>query len=190
MPYGGGFKPFLDDLAAQGLNSIRLWVSIVGEGTTVRTFPPTTCPGAPPATLTLSNPTRVTNDNPFQYAGGPLVNGVGRWYLDKKDADYFQRLADVVNYANKKGILVEVTLFSPLTANIGIGPYGKDHAYLSNGTKVPGFTDTANFTNLASAEYQQMSPYLLNVIHWTVDALYTYANVYTNPIPTPTTWCS
>lgn len=175
--YGADFKPFIDDLVAQGLNSLRLWVSIVG-GNTTSTPVPTTCPGAPPVMATPPGTTRVTNDYPFKYAGGSLVNGVGRWWLDTRDSDYFQRLADVVAYASAKSVLVEVTLFSPLTGSIGVGPYGKDHAYLSNGTKLPGFTDTANFTNIASAEYPPMSAYLLNVIHWTVDALYSYPNIY------------
>ena len=178
--YGASYKPFIDDLFAQGLNSLRLWVSIVGGGTTSRPTP-TTCPGAAPFTTTVPNttPARVTNDNPFKYAGGTLVNGVGRWYLDTSDTDYFQRLAAVVNYANSKNIIVEVTLFSPLTGNIGIGPYGLNHAYLSNGTKLTdAFTDTANFTNIHASQYIAMRPYLQKVIEWTVDALYSYPNVY------------
>ena len=156
---------YLTDLFNQGLNKIRLWVSIVGgPGDT------TTCKGSTSGWV---------NDNPFVYNGTVLASdGIGRWYLDSRNANYFTRLANVVSYANSKNIIVEVSLFSPLTGNLGLGPWSKTHAWRSNNTQLPGFSDTANFTNTASSEYTAMKPYITNVIRWTVDALWSYPNVY------------
>ena len=67
-------------------------------------------------------------------------------------------------------MFVEVTLFSPLTSYIGLGPYSHAHAFLNSGTQLTGFSNTANFTNKTSAEYVAMKPYVFNVVHWTVDA--------------------
>jgi len=178
---GANFKPFLDDLAAQGLNVIRLWVSIVGGDTTAKPTQ-TTCLGAAPSAVAIPNSQAFDTDHPFLYdKSHGTQNGVGHWWLDDpagRNKKYFDRLAAVVSYANTKNIIVEVSLFSPLTGNVGLGPYGKGHAYTSANTPLLGFTDAANFTNSDSAEYAAMKTYVWNVIHWTVDALYQYPNVY------------
>ncbi len=147
------YTTYLNDLAAQGLNKTRLWVSIVGgPGDTA------TCKGSTSGWV---------NDNPFAYNGTfPAADGIGRWYLDSKNANYFTRLSNVVSYANSKNIIVEVTLFSPLTGHLGLGPWSKAHAWRSNNTQLPGFSDTASFTNAAAAEYTAMKPYISNVIRF------------------------
>jgi hypothetical protein len=164
----GNYTTFINDVAAQGLNVIRLWVSIVGG-------PASTAGGA------CTGSTGSVSDNPFTYdASHGTLNGVGRFYLDSPNQDYFTRLFNVVSYAQSKNpnIFVEVTLFAPTTNFVGVGPYGAGHAYLSNQTRLTGFTDTANFTNANSAEYLAMKTYLFNVIHWTVDKLYSFPNIY------------
>src|SRR4029077_19504151 len=78
----------------------------------------------------LANP-GGENDAPFLYDGTSLVaDGLGKYYLDVPNTDYFNRLYNVIAYANTKNIVVEVTLFSPLSGTLGLGPWSSRHAYL------------------------------------------------------------
>jgi Cellulase (glycosyl hydrolase family 5) len=118
-------------------------------------------------------------DQPFTYSASPQQSdGLGRWYLDAKNAAYFQRLSTVVSYAAANNMYVEITFFSPQTGAFYLGPWSTAHAYLQNGTKLAGFSDPANFVNTASSQYTAMVPYLFNVVHWTVDTLHTFTNLY------------
>jgi hypothetical protein len=155
---------------AAGLNVIRLWVNVVGLP-----CPNNNCPANCKFDSAKYDPT----DQPFDYDGGNLqADGLGRWHLDVQNGAYFQRLNKVVTYATQRSMYVEVTLFSPQTANLYLGPWSPAHAYLSNGTSLGGFTDTAHFVDVGSLQYIKMSSYVLNVVKWTVDTLSSFPNVY------------
>lgn len=162
--YGSYQQKIIDDTAA-GLNVIRLWVNVGGL--------------AMGSSCKFDSANYDPNDQPFTYSASNLqADGLGRWYLDSQNKNYFQRLWDVVNFAANNGVYVEVTIFSPQTANLFLGPWSTAHAYLQNGTHLAGFSDTANFVNTGSPQYQPMRTYIFNVVDWTVDWLHSFSNVY------------
>ena len=159
----GNYQLIITDAATEGLNVIRLWVNVGGLPQTSCTFDRNYDP----------------TDQPFDYDPSNLqADGLGRWHLDVQNKAYFQRLKDVVQYATNNNMFVEVTIFSPQTPNLYLGPWSTAHAYLNNGTRLVGFSDTAQFVNIASSQYQSMKQYLFNVADWTVDWLYSFPNVY------------
>jgi Cellulase (glycosyl hydrolase family 5) len=161
--YSNYQQKILDD-ANDGLNVIRLWVNVGG-------LPASGCA----ANTAASDP----NDQPFTYSATNLQSdGLGRWYLDVQNAGYFQRLYNVVNYAAANNMYVEVTIFSPFTGTLYLGPWSTAHAYLQNGTHLAGFSDGANFVNTGSAQYQAMKSYVFKVVDWTVDSLHSFPNLY------------
>jgi hypothetical protein len=172
----GNHTQIIDDAVNAGLNVIRLWVNVVGLPMAAP------CKNCPP-TCAFDSANYDPTDQPFEYDASaaqppPQGDGLGRWHLDVQNGAYFQRLYDVVSYAASKGTYVEVTIFSPQTPNLYLGPWSPAHAYLKNGTSLGGFTDAAQFVNSSDPKYVKMSPYVLNVVKWTVDALYSFPNVY------------
>lgn len=191
----GNHLQLLTDAANYGLNVIRLVVNVP----------------LPASGCAYDSVNSDPNDQPFSYDGSTAIkppngDGLGRWFLDVRNADYFSRLQKVVQDAAAKNMFVEVTLFAPQQAQHYLSPWSPNHASLSNGTKLKGFADTKQFLDLTSVPYTNntdptvyMKPYVLNVVDWTVDALYQSSNVYyevanepdwiIDPLPPPcSTW--
>jgi hypothetical protein len=181
----------LTDVAAKHLNKSRLWVAINGG-----TWPKgaTTCTGAAP------NPA----DQPFVYkdsstAGectnsNPCPNGVGHFYLDQKNAQFFANLNTVVSFANQNNIFVEVTFFAPWEGIWELGPWHTDHGRLTGKTTGVGFTDRSYFVKCdgacgnASSPNEALRAYQKNVIDWTIAELSNYDNVYFELANEPENW--
>ena len=164
------YPKIINDAASYGLNVIRLWVDVGGQ---------------PNSGCVYDAVNSDPNDQPFEYdSSSTLADNLGRWHLDTQNQGYFQRLQNVVAYAASQNMYVEVTIFSPQTSFLALSPWYPGHAYLKNGTHLGGFTDPAQFVNLASPQYQstdmtiKMTPYVYNVVDWTVDWLYSFPNVY------------
>jgi hypothetical protein len=162
------YENCIDLLNQAGVNAIRLWVAFNFE------------------------------QYPYEH-GQPFSFGTcapGKWDLAAKDDEYFNRIKEVVQYAQGKGIIVEVTLFIPPTggADPAAGPWasGKNcqNLYFRN----PG-TTTANHTYFYQADLATGNPhtvtdidqdnsnkalrqYQVQLMRWVVDALNQYNNVY------------
>lgn len=93
-------QAFVDALAADGLNTMRIWVGLnhsPGKDFTNSPWP---------------------NEQPFVWNGS-------KWDLNQWDATYFSRLRQVVSYCNQKNVIVEITLFDPFQGVHTNGPWGE-----------------------------------------------------------------
>ncbi len=142
-----------------GLNKMRLWVVLSGE----------------------KNPKNV----PFQQVG---TGANAYWNLQEPNPLFFQRLRDVVAFAQAKNQIVEVTLFAPFEGDFfSTGPWGGKG-------RLPGSTGAFEPVKFSRAEYfvthdtrtnneearinERMRAAQLKVIEWTVKELWCYDNVY------------
>lgn len=165
------YQQVISDAANYGLNVIRLWVSVGG---------------LPASGCAYDSMNADPNDQPFNYDSSNRGNdGLGRWQLDVQNSTYFQHLQQVIQYASSLNppMHVEVTLFAPQQGQLYLSPWSPAHASLKNppppGNSAPaGFTDTSQFVNSSDPHYANMSPYVKNVVTWTVDALSSFPNVY------------
>jgi hypothetical protein len=97
------FKRCIDLLFEAELNVMRLWVGLnhsPGKADTGNPFPKTV----------------YTNEQLYKY-----VDGI--WDFDKFDPTYEKNLYDVVQYAQSKGVIVEITLFDPFGGVETTGPW-------------------------------------------------------------------
>ncbi|HEX3528276.1 MAG TPA: hypothetical protein VH988_14535, partial [Thermoanaerobaculia bacterium] len=153
-PSKSNYQQVLDDAKIAGINKIRLWVVLTGEW----------------------HPANV----PFLYDTAGSY-----WHLDQQNPDFFTRLVKVVNYAKARNLAVEVTFFSPHQGGDfahGSFTQGAWYRHTRGGTAQIGFTVSENFViandpRLPAAE-QNMTQYQINVINWTVQALWCYENTY------------
>lgn len=162
----------LSDAASKGLNKIRLWVAL--NGGNWQSVDPTCTALLPPY-----------HDQPFRYHPTPAgPNGIGYWYLDQQNIQFFKNLKAVVEFAKQQGIYVEVTFFAPWVGIWELGPWHPDHARLSTSPGTPlGFTDRSYFVKLDPSNggvnaNEAMRAYQMQVMHWTVDTLWNYENIY------------
>jgi hypothetical protein len=169
------YKKVLSDVAAKGLNKIRLWVNINGGNWTA----PGSCVAQAP------NP----EDQPFKYyapgsAGFPPPpnappDSIGYFNLDEGNSTFFANLQTVVNFAKSKGLIVEVTFFAPWVGIWQLSPWNPRHGRLSSDgthTMPVGFSDRSFFVQLDSSNgganaNEALRTYQKRVIDWTLDAL-------------------
>lgn len=165
----------IDSIANQNLNKMRLWVSLAGNS-------PVTGPASA---------------HPFVYV--PAAGATpAYWRLDRVNEVYFDKLENVVYYANGKGITVEATFFAPGEGTFTGGPWdnGKGKVCVnSSGVFQPGdttctlpgntlqnagFSNQSYFVQTAADPVNGTRPRQVqsNVIKWTVDRLWCYDNVY------------
>lgn len=98
------FRKYLDTLAAAGLNYTRIFSGAYVEPDGAFKIEKNTLAPLPDRFLCPWARSRPTGDAP---GGGPFD-------LNQWDARYFARLKDLVAYAAKKRIVVELTLFCPM----------------------------------------------------------------------------
>jgi hypothetical protein len=183
----GYYVKVLNDAASKGLNKIRLWVAINGGS----------WQGKPTPACTQAVVPNVA-DQPFLYNAcvGTCPGGLGTWFLDQRNPQYFTDLQQVVAYAKSLNIFVEVTLFAPWIGAWELSPWHPNHARVStNPTNPIGFTDRSYFVrcdgacaNNPTSPNEQMRGYQVNIIKWTVDALWSYDNVYWEVANEPEAW--
>jgi len=97
------YREYLDTLAGDGLNLTRLWVGPYCE---------------PPGAFGIADNTLAPKEGKvlFPWARGDTpgyANGGNKFDLTKWDPAFFNRLRDMIDYAGKKGVVVEVNLFCP-----------------------------------------------------------------------------
>jgi hypothetical protein len=156
------WKTVLHDLAAAGLNKLRVWVAFGS-----------------------ANDSRNT---PFlQTSGASCPAGLTPCFrLDQKNQAFFDQLRGVVNEARKNFMFVEVTFFSPFNGdNAGStfanGPWGGKGAYSSGGVIKPiQFTSVNNFVLDAQSgdNLTMQTQFQANVINWTVGELWCFDNIW------------
>lgn len=181
----GYYVNVLNDAHSKGLNKIRLWVAINGGSwqqgqSCVKAVVPNAA------------------DQPFAYnpCVGTCPGGLGTWFLDVENMQYFTDLQQVVAYAKSLNIFVEVTLFAPWIGVWELSPWHPNHARVSSSPTTPiGFTDRSYFVrcdgpcaNNPSSPNEQMRGYQVNIIKWTVNALWSYDNVYWEVANEPEDW--
>lgn len=147
------FQRVIDELALRHLNVLRVWAGL-GHS-----------PGGAAGPL--------PNEQPFVYNAGN-----GTWDLYSWNQTYFDRLEEVVAYAQGKGVIVEVTLFDAFSGDFRTSPWysGKNsNGYLGLSdewtlTAAPG-TTCAPF-NTATNIYSRQKAF--------VEKLVAELNVYDN----------
>jgi hypothetical protein len=100
----------IDQLAAQGVNKIRMWLSLNQSAGVIFTGTP------------------YPHEQPFLYKGlitpPHQTTPYPTWDLTQWDPTFFTNVYNVVNYAASKGVFVEVTLFDPWQGDDkGTGPW-------------------------------------------------------------------
>ena len=103
------YLPYLDELHTHGLNYTRIFTGAYVEI---------------PGSFNIQKNTLAPLPNrflaPWKRSDTPgYANGGNRFDLNQWDEAYFQRLRDFVSQASKRGIVVEVTLFSSLYVDNG-----------------------------------------------------------------------
>ncbi|HVT19476.1 MAG TPA: hypothetical protein VHQ90_25265 [Thermoanaerobaculia bacterium] len=161
----------LRDAASKGLNKMRLLVTRNG--------------GDWQSKETCAALEGAFHDQPFRYHQDKTgKHGIGYWYLDQQNIQFFKNLKAVVEFAKQQGIYVEVTFFGPWVGIFELGPWHPDHARLSTDLTTPiGFNDRSYFAKLDPSNggvnvNEAMRAYQMQVMHWTVDTLWSYDNVY------------
>jgi hypothetical protein len=93
-------KDVIDSIADEGLNKMRLWVSLAGNSPFVKND--------------------LSSAHPFVY-----VSQSRYWRLDCPNETYFKKLESVVDYASQPSndITVEVTFFAPGEGTFSGGPW-------------------------------------------------------------------
>ncbi len=162
-----GWKTVLANLAASGLNKLRVWVA-----------------------FGYANDPRNT---PFEYHADAASCPAGHtpcFRLDKKNQGFFNQLRGVVNEARINHMFVEVTFFAPGYGDdagnsptaFANGPWGGKGAYLaSSGTITPiQFTGSNNFVLDAQTgdNLTMQTQFQANVITWTVGELWCFDNIW------------
>lgn len=158
------WQTVIDNLAAAGLNRLRVWVAFGS-----------------------ANDSRNT---PFRYYTNDSTNCPATmttcFRLDQKNLGFFNRLRAVVDKARSKNMFVEITFFSPgwgdaVGSTFANGPWGGKGAYLSNGTIKPiKFSNPDNFVldGQTGDDLIMQTQFQANVIKWTVGELWCYDNIW------------
>lgn len=130
------YRKYLDTLARDGMNGTRVFVGSYVEGD-----------GAFSIAGNTLNPATGRFIAPWARSQEPgYADGGNKFDLSKWDDSYFSRLRDLVRYAGQKGIVVELTMFSPMYEesmwavsplnarnNVnGLGAIGKDDVFTMN----------------------------------------------------------
>ncbi|MEP7011563.1 MAG: hypothetical protein ABJC13_14670 [Acidobacteriota bacterium] len=154
-----------------GLNKLRLWIALAGEKNP-NNVPFLYCPSAVASPDCANFP---ANAYPF-------------WRLDKPNTRYFQRLRDVVAYAqDPRKMIVEVTIFAPFEGDFfSQGPWGgKGMMPKSDGTfetvkfSKPEYFVTHDTRGTQEAlTNERMRVAQAKVIEWTVQELWCFDTVY------------
>jgi hypothetical protein len=98
------YRKYLDTLAADGLNYTRIFTGAYVEPD-----------GAFNITRNTLAPLPGRFISPWARSTEPgYANGGNKFDLSRWDAAYFERLTGFVQYASRKGVVVEVTLFCPM----------------------------------------------------------------------------
>lgn len=139
------------DLPALALNKTRVWVSM-GYG--------------------YSDPYRISN-SAFRWETTPAP---AHWRVDLPGEaltsplalkPFFDRLKDIVNEARRHKLIVEVTFFAPFEGKqFSLGPWSTVFA-----------TDYAEVTKAPSSPMTDVNQAQVNIISWTVEALWCFDNV-------------
>ena len=134
------YQSCFDRLEKAGLNHTRLWVSLNAS-------PGSTACGARGVYAPFPHEQPFHRDpvSPDDPTHGPTEpakcrNAPPKWNLDSFNDEFFTRLREVVQFAGKKGIVVEVVLFSD-----GFDPNSKANSpwLAGNNTKQKGFANPA-----------------------------------------------
>lgn len=179
------YQECVDKMVADGLNLIRIWVSFNQMPTPV------------------SDPdvqTTAPNHYPFKYYDGSdstqfCPNNPSRtgWNLEEKNTTFFTNLRGVVQYAQNRGVIVELTLFVPADDDAAQeGPWWSTNNCQNKGFRNPStlVEDAAYFhqaDNAANDPFtaanldqdpnnQYMRSTQVRVMQWLVDELSTYPN--------------
>ena len=127
------YRTYLDTLADQGMNLTRVFSGAYCEPQ-----------GAFKITRNTLAPLEGRLITPWKRSDTPgYANGGNKFDLDAWDSGYFERLRNLIEYAQEKGIVVEFTYFCPMyrdmqwdlspmnTANNinGVGDIGRDDVY-------------------------------------------------------------
>jgi hypothetical protein len=121
-----GYKDYIDDLVAKGLNTFRLWVAL----------------NSSPGRDLTNTGMPYDQEQPFLFAN-PLWNVAdGTW-----EEAFFDHIREVIAYAQSKSpkVIVEVTLFDPWSGDWTQGPWSSNNIF--NGT---GFAAEKGFVTLPS----------------------------------------
>jgi hypothetical protein len=170
------FRRCINLLKAAGLNKMRLYVSLNHS---------------PGKMFAAPNGKREPYERETPFVWNPSTKRWNLMALDNTDAgSYFDRLYEVVSYAQQQGVIVEVSLFNPWDGDLTTSPYKP-----ANNSNNIGFTSDAmfvqgerlNFTydfqpttiidNLNSANYAARDRQLA-VMRAAVDKLYDLDNFY------------
>lgn len=116
------YDDFIDSLAANGLNKMRIWIGLNHS----------------PGEQLASGP--WPNEQPFVYSNG-------KWNLNQWNSQYFNNLKQVVGYCQSKGVIVEITMFDPWSGDWTTGPW-----WAPNNHQNIGFTQRKYFTTFATGQ--------------------------------------
>lgn len=97
------YQAYFDELAKHGLNHTRVFSGAYREIATSFNI-----------TQNTLAPTHDDYICPWQRVQHKHTDGAPKFDLTKWDSAYFQRLRELVSAASKKGIVIELTLFSPM----------------------------------------------------------------------------
>jgi hypothetical protein len=152
------YKATLRTAQENKLNKLRLWVALSGE--------------------------KLPNNVPF----ARVTDASGTyWRLDQRNPLFFNRLRQVVAFAQSLDMMVEVTFFAPFEGGVLPGsPWG-------GGGRAPNASGQVTPVRFSSADYfvifdrrgtpealqnERMRTYQKKVIEWTVRELWCFDNVY------------
>lgn len=118
-PGAVGYKDYIDDLAAKGLNTFRLWVTLNHS------------PGIQPGPG-IGQP--YADEQPFFWNEDPMSANYHKWDVGLWNEAFFDHIREVITYAQSKTppVFVEVTLFDPWSGDWDNGPWNNNNIY--NGT--------------------------------------------------------
>ncbi|MCP5111239.1 MAG: hypothetical protein GY953_10425, partial [bacterium] len=95
------YKKYLDAMAADGMRLTRFFTGLYRE-----------VPGSFGITRNTLAPTAEKFITPYQRTSTPgALDGLNKWDLTRSNPAYWQRLKDLVEYADRKGLIIQVTLF-------------------------------------------------------------------------------
>lgn len=157
------YNVYLEELAENGLNVTRCFTGIYREHTKSFNIAKNTL--APDSGKYLC---------PWRKSSKPgYILGGNKYDLNKWDTHYFKRLKDFVNEAGKRGIIVEVDLFSNFYDNSQwkLSP-------MHEGNNINGIGKTRSIQEVLSLKYPELVSIQEEYVRKMVSELQNYDNVY------------
>jgi hypothetical protein len=132
------YRVYLETLAGEGFNYTRIFAG----------------PYLEPTNNIFGIQRNTLAPQPGRYLA-PWVREEGKYNLDRFNPDYFSRLKDFVSFAEKQGIIVEVTLFSSIYQDNAwaLCPFNMENN--ANGTGKVGFRKVNTMDNGGLLKYQE-----------------------------------